>query len=228
MAARSSVNACKAFQNHGRKLPLLLCIRTSPVYTVGLREHVSSAEEEQRLIQSGAEFHRVKRGGLITFHGPGQIVVYPVFNLHFLNDPNGATVGVRRYVNLVEDLLVDLLSTRYQIRNVGRTQDTGVWVDNQRKIAAIGIQVRSGVTSHGFALNCNTDLSWFEKIVPCGIQGKATTSISKESGKDVSVEDVLSPVCEAFEKTFGLTVQLNRCDQSANSITEKIFQTRNY
>jgi len=185
-----------------------------PAYTVGLRGHVYPLEEEERLKRTGAEFHRVKRGGLVTFHGPGQLVGYPLFDLHSMHvDSSG--VGVSRFVRLVEQVLIDLLTTHYAIKGVGRTTDPGVWVDEMRKIGALGMQVRSGITSHGFALNCNTDLSWFRNIVPCGIEGKFATSITQELGEEVGVQDVLEPVCRQVEQTFQLPVDLQRSEPDA-------------
>uniref|UniRef100_A0A183BM96 Octanoyl-[acyl-carrier-protein]:protein N-octanoyltransferase LIPT2, mitochondrial n=1 Tax=Globodera pallida TaxID=36090 RepID=A0A183BM96_GLOPA len=157
-----------------------LCLfEHSPTYTVGIRQDQYSEEQAQRLRALGAEFHRqiekelqndkslpidrIKRGGLITFHGPGQLVAYPVFNLRKLS-PDGKSngLGVRRFVELVEEVLIQMLECDFGLKGVGRTRDPGVWVDGIRKVAAIGIQVRHGVISHGLALNCDTDLGWFD------------------------------------------------------------------
>uniref|UniRef100_A0A914HXS0 Octanoyl-[acyl-carrier-protein]:protein N-octanoyltransferase LIPT2, mitochondrial n=1 Tax=Globodera rostochiensis TaxID=31243 RepID=A0A914HXS0_GLORO len=158
-----------------------------PTYTVGIRQDQYSEEQAQRLRALGAEFHRIKRGGLITFHGPGQLVAYPVFNLRKLS-PDGKSngLGVRRFVELVEETLIQILECDFGLKGVGRTRDPGVWVDSIRKVAAIGIQVRHGVISHGLALNCDTDLGWFDHIVPCGLHGNARTARRGPSGGDVS------------------------------------------
>uniref|UniRef100_A0AC34PUT4 Large ribosomal subunit protein mL42 n=1 Tax=Panagrolaimus sp. JU765 TaxID=591449 RepID=A0AC34PUT4_9BILA len=186
-----------------------------PTYTVGLRGHLYSKEEEQELISKGAEFHRIKRGGMITFHGPGQLVAYPIFDLRNmrLKNTTSATsfVGVKAFVDSIEEILIRLLTTDFQIENVGRTSDTGVWIDGNRKIAAIGIQVRHGITSHGLALNCNTDLSWFDNIVPCGLAGKTVTSISNELKQNVSIDEVIHPFCKQFEEIFDC--QVNLCQE---------------
>lgn len=184
-----------------------LCLMEHPPsYTVGLRSQHYSQEEEQHLRNLGAEFHRVQRGGLITFHGPGQLVAYPIFNLRSLRvrDPKSEknAVGVRRFVSLVEEVIIQLLESDFGIAGVGRTCDTGVWVGNDRKIAAIGIQVRHGVTSHGLALNCDTDLGWYKHIVPCGIEGKTVTSIEAETRRKVAVEEVLPAFCRRIESVF--------------------------
>jgi lipoate-protein ligase B len=204
-----------------------LCLMEhSPVYTVGLRSQQYSQEEEHRLKLLGAEFHRIQRGGLITFHGPGQLVAYPLINLRSLHVSSANTektsVGVRRFVELVEETLIQLLTQEFGIPHVGRTEDTGVWVENDRKIAAIGIQVRHGVTSHGLALNCNTDLGWYEHIVPCGIPDKSVTSVSREVDGDVSVTKVLNPLCHFVEFVFQTPVKLRHCSASSllNSVRE--------
>lgn len=182
-----------------------------PVYTVGVRERLYLKDEEERLKSLGADFFRVKRGGLITFHGPGQLVAYPIFNLKGLNLKKQNSVkfiGVRKFVDLIEQATIDLLINNFNILNVSRTKDSGVWVNDHKKIAAIGIQVSSGYTSHGLALNCNTDLRWFNNIVPCGLEGKYVTSITQEVGLIVEVKDILDFFCKSFESTFQIPVNL--------------------
>ncbi|CAJ0908145.1 13477_t:CDS:2 [Entrophospora sp. SA101] len=141
------------------------------------------------------------RGGKITFHGPGQLVCYPILNL------NNFKLSVRSYVASIEKLIIDTCS-EYKIK-ARTTKDTGVWVENE-KICAIGIQVQRFITSHGFALNCNTDLRWFNHIIPCGIEGKSVTSITKELNKrggetnqEISVEQVLPILFKKFNTLLG-------------------------
>ncbi|KAK0409189.1 hypothetical protein QR680_004393 [Steinernema hermaphroditum] len=190
---------------------VLLLLEHSPVFTVGIRERLYTAEEE-RLRATGADFCRTNRGGLITFHGPGQLVAYPIVDLASLTVAPTAEfptrrVGVRRFVHLVEETLIDLLKTKHGFLTAGRSPDTGVWLDEgDRKIAAIGLSIRRGISSHGLALNCNTDLKWFDEIVPCGIEGKGVTSISKELAQDVTVEENLLPICEIFGRNFEVDV----------------------
>ncbi|KAK0409152.1 hypothetical protein QR680_004371 [Steinernema hermaphroditum] len=187
-------------------------VKHSPVFTVGIRERLYTAEEEERLRATGADFCRTNRGGLITFHGPGQLVAYPIVDLASLTVAPTAEfptrrVGVRRFVHLVEETLIDLLKTKHGLLTAGRSPDTGVWLDEgDRKIAAIGLSIRRGISSHGLALNCNTDLKWFDEIVPCGIEGKGVTSISKELAQDVTVEENLLPICESFGRNFEVDV----------------------
>uniref|UniRef100_A0A915PAG4 lipoyl(octanoyl) transferase n=1 Tax=Meloidogyne floridensis TaxID=298350 RepID=A0A915PAG4_9BILA len=119
-----------------------------PAYTVGIREGIYTEETERKVVGLGAEFHRVKRGGLITFHGPGQLI----FNLNNLPLPkNQKSFGVQQ-------VLIQMLKEKFKLENLGRTENAGVWINEQKKIGAIGIQVRNGITSHGLALNCETDL----------------------------------------------------------------------
>ncbi|CAJ0914933.1 15660_t:CDS:2, partial [Entrophospora sp. SA101] len=139
--------------------------------------------------------------GKITFHGPGQLVCYPILNL------NNFKLSVRSYVASIEKLIIDTCS-EYKIK-ARTTKDTGVWVENE-KICAIGIQVQRFITSHGFALNCNTDLRWFNHIIPCGIEGKSVTSITKELNKrggetnqEISVEQVLPILFKKFNTLLG-------------------------
>ncbi|CAG0888383.1 unnamed protein product, partial [Cyprideis torosa] len=172
---------------------ILLLLQHYPVYTIGIRRRSYSDSERSRLEALGAEFHATGRGGLITFHGPGQLVAYPVLNLSLIQ----GRCSVRAYVSDLEDVLIKTCSS-YQIQ-AHRSKNTGVWVQ-QNKIGAIGISVRHWITSHGVALNCNTNLDWFRYIVPCGIQEAGVTSLSRETGRDVSVDDALPHFLNAFEE----------------------------
>ena len=159
---------------------LLLC-QHQHVYTLG-----KSADRNNLLINPDflasiqAQVYETDRGGDITYHGPGQLVGYPIINLR----KHG--IGVKKYVETLETSLINTLDgigiVAYQIEGL-----TGIWVgadsEVKRKIGAIGIRVRNGVSMHGFALNVSTNLSYFDHIVPCGIQDKAVTSVEKEIGK---------------------------------------------
>ncbi|XP_067889113.1 octanoyl-[acyl-carrier-protein]:protein N-octanoyltransferase LIPT2, mitochondrial [Heterodontus francisci] len=171
---------------------LVLCEHT-PVYTIGIRTARYPIEEEERLKQLGAEFHRVNRGGLITFHGPGQLVCYPILNLsHFRR-------SVRWYVGELERTVIQLCH-RFGI-DAETSPDTGVWVRDE-KICAIGIHCGRYITSHGLALNCNTDLLWFSHITPCGIKGKGVTSLSQILKREVTVSEAVEPFLETFAEQF--------------------------
>ena len=171
----------------GTRPPTVLLLEHPPVYTAGKR----TDPHERPLDPGGAAVIDVDRGGKITFHGPGQLVGYPIVRL-----PDH--VKVVDYVRRVEEALIavcaDLGVTTARIP--GRS---GVWLREdesgpERKIAAIGIRVSRGVTMHGFALNCDVDLGWYDRFVPCGIADAGVTSLSEELGHDVTVADVLPSV----------------------------------
>jgi lipoate-protein ligase B len=136
---------------------------------------------------------KVQRGGQTTFHGPGQLVGYPIL---YLKDRNWT---VREYVQRLENLMI-ATCRRYSIEAT-TTENTGVWV-NDMKIGAIGVQASRYVTSHGFALNCNTRLDWYNHIIPCGLPDKGVTSISRELQQDVTVHDALPHLLSAAEEAF--------------------------
>jgi len=164
-----------------------LLLEHQPVYTAGRR----TSPADRPVGDPGAPVIEVDRGGKITWHGPGQLVGYPILAL---DEP----IDVIGYVRSVEEALIracadfGLATTRVDGRS-------GVWVSGgvsqpDRKVAAIGIRVARGVTMHGFALNCDNDLSWFSRIVPCGIPDAAVTSLSAELGRQVPVAEVIGPV----------------------------------
>jgi len=154
----------------------LILLQHFPVFTLGKRGHASDFKASESEIQArlGATISSVGRGGEVTYHGPGQLVAYPVISLR------RRSLGPRAFVESLEDTVSQTVR-RWGIQAEGRVPGrTGVWVDDQRKIAAIGVQIRHGVTTHGLALNVNTDLSAFDLIVPCGISDKEVTSMAKE------------------------------------------------
>lgn len=159
----------------------------------GIRTKNYGIEDEKKLRKLGAEFHKTNRGGLITFHGPGQLVSYPIINLKNFNQ------GIRWYVETMEKTIIDLCA-KYGLK-AETTKDTGVWIGN-KKICAIGIHVSRYVTMHGLAFNCNVDLRWFEHIVPCGIEGKEVTSLSKECNRKLAIENVIPNFISSFESQF--------------------------
>ena len=185
----------------------LLLLEHKPVYTVGLRTKEYSDEYGKLLAErTGADFVKTRRGGLITFHGPGQLVSYPILNLaKFKWLPQGLASN-NCYVHALEQVIIDALSTEFEIDGE-RSPDTGVWLGNA-KICAMGLQVKKGFTMHGIALNCNTDLNWFGNIVPCGLVGKSVTSLSETLGRNVTVDDVIPGYLNSFSKNFKCEVRL--------------------
>jgi lipoyl(octanoyl) transferase len=178
---------------------VLILTEHPPVYTIGIRTKNYTIKDEEKLRDLGAEFHKTNRGGLITFHGPGQLVAYPIINLKNFQP------SVRWYVCHIEKTVINLCA-KYGIK-AGITDDTGVWVDD-RKICAIGIHASRYITTHGLALNCNTDLSWFKHIVPCGIEGKDVTSLSRELKRDVMISEVVPRLLKSFGEVFQADVEM--------------------
>ncbi|XP_047514693.1 putative lipoyltransferase 2, mitochondrial [Pieris napi] len=170
----------------------LLLVEHKPVYTVGIRDDTSN-DEINRLKDLGAEFRKTNRGGLITFHGPGQLVAYPIINLKHYK------TSVKWYVQNLEQTIINLCDELGV--KASRSPHTGVWIEDN-KVAAIGIHASRYVTSHGISLNCDNDLSWFEHIVPCGIEDKGVTSLTNETGLKCSIETITPLFLKHFEKVF--------------------------
>lgn len=172
---------------------VLILTEHPPVYTVGIRSKDYDKNYGKTLQRLGADYYETNRGGLITFHGPGQLVAYPILNLEKFRP------SVRWYVSQLEDAII---STCKHFKLDGyRSPYTGVWV-NDKKICAMGIHVSQHLTSHGLALNCNTDLKWFQHIVPCGIVGKGVTSLSVECKKNISIKDTTDIFLKCFTNQF--------------------------
>ena len=179
----------------------LILLEHPPVYTAGKRwkpEHLLWAQSQ--IEAAGAELHFIDRGGSVTFHGPGQLVGYPIVDL----GPKPDVVG---YVRTLEEVVIRACAD-VGIAGLGRNPaNSGVWAGD-RKVCAIGVRVmRARVTLHGFALNCATDLRWFDAIVPCGLSDHGVTSLSLVAGRDVSVQDMAGVVAKRFASTFGWNLQ---------------------
>ncbi|XP_058988695.1 putative lipoyltransferase 2, mitochondrial [Mustela lutreola] len=178
---------------------LLLCEPAGPVYTSGLRGGLTP-EETARLRALGAEVRTTGRGGLATFHGPGQLLCYPVLDLRRLG------LRLRTHVAALEGCAVRLCELQNLRGARARPPPyTGVWL-GERKICAIGVRCGRHITSHGLALNCSTDLVWFDHIVPCGLVGTGVTSLSEELQRHVTVDEVIPPFLDAFKETYKCTL----------------------
>ncbi len=189
-----------------RQLPTanyLLLVEHPPVYTLGKSgkmEHVLIDAETRK--QKGIEFYQTNRGGDITFHGPGQIVGYPILDLeNFYTD-------IGRYLRELEEVVI-LTLAEFGIKGGRSAGETGVWLEadvkgKERKICAMGVRCSRWVTMHGFALNVNTDLNYFNDIIPCGIQNKAVASMKEELGKEVVMDDVKESLKRNFETVFAV------------------------
>lgn len=179
----------------GRRQNTLLFVEHNPVLTLGASFHEENlllpiTEYESR----GIDVLKTDRGGDVTYHGPGQLVIYPIFNL--------AEVGkdLHKWLRGLEETMLITLK-EFGIEGRRFPPHTGAWVDD-RKVAAIGIKVKKWVSMHGIALNCNCDLSMFELIVPCGIRGFGVTSLSQELGRHVTIDEVKPLVENAFAQVF--------------------------
>lgn len=182
----------------------LLIVEHTPVYTVGIRTQDYTDNDVNQLKATGAEFYKTNRGGLITFHGPGQMVAYPILNLKRFKP------SMKWYVQQLEQTLINTLG-HFDLE--GRTTDqTGVWVKD-RKIASIGVHGTRYITTHGVSLNCNTDLDWYKHIIPCGLKGVDMTSVSRELGKIVPFTDSIKPFLRSFSEVFNCELELFLLDE---------------
>lgn len=196
-------------RKEGRIGDVLLLLEHTPVITLGRNakeKNILASPEE--LVRRGVEVFETNRGGDVTFHGPGQLVGYPIFDLRGYALPDGKrkTLGAVDYVRRLEEVLIRTCAD-FRISTKRVAGLTGVWTEvetgDEAKVAAIGVHISHFVTSHGFALNVNTDLSYFDLIVPCGIEDKPVTSMSKELGKHVDS----GAVAEALSRNFGTVFQ---------------------
>ena len=189
----------------GRVGDTLLLLEHPPTYTLGRRSKELDLLLPREVLESrGAQVMDVDRGGEITFHGPGQLVGYPIIDLRTWGGP-------LRYIRALEAALISTLDA-FDLR-AGRIDGlSGVWAGDA-KVAAIGVKVSRGVTTHGFALNVSTDLAWFQHIVPCGIHDRDVTSMERLLARPVLLEEVTSVVAERFGHALGF-----RMEESASEV----------
>jgi lipoate-protein ligase B len=169
----------------------LLLVEHPPVITLGKmskREHILASRPDVEVVET-------PRGGDVTFHGPGQVIGYPILDLTALKQ------DLKAYLGQLEEVMIRA-AARYGVVAGREPGMTGAWVGD-RKIGAIGVRVEKWVTSHGFALNANTDLSGFDLIIPCGLKGKGVTSIARETGREVDLDELRRSVVEIFGDVFG-------------------------
>jgi len=170
------------------------------VYTLGKSGDMSNLLlNEEQLTQKGATFYKINRGGDITYHGPGQLVGYPILDLdNFFTD-------IHKYLRFLEDVIIKTLA-EYGIKSERSEGETGVWLDVgtpfARKICAMGVRTSRWVTMHGFALNVNANLGYFDNIIPCGIKGKAVTSMEAELDKKIPLDEVKQKILKHFSELF--------------------------
>jgi lipoyl(octanoyl) transferase len=178
----------------------LILLEHPPVYTAGRRwkpDHIVWTQD--RIERAGAELRFIDRGGSLTFHGPGQLVGYPVLDL-------GARPDAMRFVRDLEEVVIRAAAVVGVELHRSDVQ-TGVW-SGSKKVCAIGVRLmRMRVSLHGFALNCTTDLSWYDAIVPCGLADEGVATLSQLAGRDVTVEEMKPLVARRFEEVFGLALE---------------------
>jgi lipoyl(octanoyl) transferase len=183
---------------------LLFC-EHPPVFTLGKSgnmEHVLL--DEATMKDRGISFFHTNRGGDITFHGPGQLVAYPILDLEYF----GTDIG--KYLRNLEEVVITVMA-EYGLKGERSPGETGVWLDpaikgRERKICAMGVRCSRWMTMHGLAFNVNTDLSYFDAIVPCGIVGKQVTSLQRELGRILPMDEVRGKMLSGFEAVFGIDV----------------------
>ena len=181
----------------------LILLTHDHVYTIGRNgDRANVLATDERLREIGADVVRIHRGGDVTYHGPGQIVGYPILSLtrHGLN--------IRAYFDKLEKVLINVLK-KYNIEGHSVEEFPGVWVGAE-KIAAIGVGVKRWATFHGFALNANTDMKYFAHIIPCGIRGKAVTSMEKLLGETIDEVELVKYIEEEFLTVFGMRAESER------------------
>jgi len=195
----------KAKQTGSTSPDYLLLVEHGPVYTLGKNGKENNLLINQQLLeQKGIEFYHINRGGDITFHGPQQLVGYPILDL------DNYKTDLGWYLRSLEEVIIKTIA-EYGLKGERSAGETGVWLDatvkgNERKICAMGIRCSRWVTMHGFALNVNVDLNYFNYITPCGIQHKQVTSIQKELGYAVDMNEVKEKLVANFEIVFNTSV----------------------
>jgi len=184
----------------------LLLVEHPPVYTLGKSGHVENILiPEADMQQMGIEYFKINRGGDITFHGPQQLVGYPILDLEkFFTD-------IGKFLRALEEVIIRTIA-HYGIAGSRSAGETGVWIDAgktgmERKICAMGVRTSRWVTMHGWALNVNTDLTYFDHIIPCGIRDKQVTSLQRELGRMVDFEEVKAILLTQFEAVFEVSIQ---------------------
>jgi lipoyl(octanoyl) transferase len=204
--------ACTALQERvlekvrsGERPDTLLFVEHDPVLTLGASFHTENLLlSKEEYARRGIAIEETGRGGDVTYHGPGQLVAYPIFDL----SQRGKDLHL--WLRKLEETVIRAVAG-FGLEGYRFPPNTGVWV-KERKIAAIGVKVKRWVSMHGIALNCNNDLTPFGLIVPCGIRSHGVTSLTEEVGRDVSVGESMPHAIRAFEEVFGLElVQSDRC-----------------
>jgi len=190
----------RKFNNNFITNNYLVFVEHPPVYTLGNSGKIQNLLVDQKVLnENNIQFFKTNRGGDITFHGPGQIVCYPILDLdNFFTD-------IHKYLRFLEEVVIETLG-EFEINGYSRKGETGVWIkkenSNYYKICAMGVRASRWVTMHGLALNVNTDLNYFKNIIPCGIKDKGVTSMKNELGKVLTLDSVKEKLQYFFSKKF--------------------------
>lgn len=200
-ALHAEVIAAKEGITGGTAKNFFLLVEHPHVYTMGKSGNAGNMLiPDEFLKKINASFYRINRGGDITYHGPGQLVGYPIFDLQ------NAKLGIREYIFRMEEAILHTIAA-YGLQGGRREGATGVWLDPQhpvksRKICAIGVRVSRQVTMHGFALNVNPDMRYYNYINPCGFDAGSVTSLTQETGRTISMEEVKQHIKKHFDAQF--------------------------
>jgi lipoyl(octanoyl) transferase len=192
--------ANRKVENPNETANYFLFVEHPHVYTLGKSGDLSNLLiNEEQLAEKNATYYKINRGGDITYHGPGQIVGYPILDLeNFFTD-------IHKYLRFLEEVIIKTIA-EYGLKGERSPGETGVWLDVgtpfARKICAMGIRSSRWVTMHGFALNVNTDLGYFDHIIPCGIRGKAVASMESELNRKIPLEEVKEKILKHFKEQF--------------------------
>jgi lipoate-protein ligase B len=201
----------------GKISDVLLLTEHEHVYTLGKSSddnHLLADQEKLKI--DGVDVYRVDRGGNVTYHGPGQLVGYPILDL------NNYHLDIHRYLRDLEEVLIRTVN-EYGIKAYRDEKFTGVWVGSD-KIAAIGVKVSRWITMHGFALNVNTDLSYFDRIIPCGIFHKGVTSMERLLNYKISIYEVSKLIAQHFGKVFEVSITEQRVNEFLQSLQYPITE----
>ncbi len=196
----------KLAKSKARQQWLLFC-EHEHVYTLGRSGNKQNLLIARHLCESkNIGLYEIDRGGDITYHGPGQLVAYPIIDLELFG------IGIKKYISLLEDVVIETIS-RFGIQGEKEERSMGVWIDptdpiKARKICAIGVRASRFVTMHGLALNVNSNLDYFNYINPCGFTDRGVTSMQQELGRELSFKEVGSVMKEAFSAVFGMDLQV--------------------
>ena len=192
--------------------PTIITAEFHPVYTCGRREIGNVSREQIQYLTTDtpgvgtAEFHEALRGGQTTFHGPGQLVAYPILDLKRHN------LTARCYVHFLESCVISTCA-RYGV-TAQRTDNPGVWTDELHKICAVGVHLRRNVSSHGIGLNVSTEMAWLDRIVACGLEGKRTTSLELEGVNELKVEEAATVFVNTMAEGLGDVDGVVRIDEN--------------